>query len=49
MVTGDAKGIVGVWRTHRGLTPVCSYNKEGAVTNIVFCSLQINQEQNQDS
>jgi intraflagellar transport protein 140 len=49
MVTGDAKGTVGVWRTHRGLTPVCSYNKEGAVTNIVFCSLQINQETNQDN
>lgn len=49
MVTGDAKGTVGVWRTHRGLTPVCSYSKEGAVTNIVFCSLQINQDANQDS
>jgi intraflagellar transport protein 140 len=49
MVTGDAKGTVNVWRTHRGLTPVCSYSKEGAVTNIVFCSLQINQEANQDN
>lgn len=44
MVTGDAKGTIGVWRTHRGLTPVCSYNKEGAISNIVFCSLQINQD-----
>ena len=42
MVTGDAKGTVGVWRTHRGLTPVCSYAKEGAITNVVFCSLMLN-------
>ena len=46
MVTGDAKGTIGVWRSHRGLSPVCSYNKDGAVTNIVFCSLQINQDPN---
>ena len=23
MVTGDEKGTVGVWRTHRGLQPIC--------------------------
>jgi len=44
MVTGDEKGTVGVWRTHRGLTQVCSYKKEGAVSQIVFCSLIMNQE-----
>ena len=42
MVTGDDKGTVGVWRTHRGLTQVCSYKKEGAVSQIVFCSLVMN-------
>ena len=31
MVTGDGNGVVGVWRTHRGLTQVCSYKKDGAV------------------
>jgi intraflagellar transport protein 140 len=46
MVSGDAKGTVGVWRTHKGLSPICSYNKDGAITNIVFCSLQINQDPN---
>ena len=25
MVTGDEKGVVGVWRTHRGLNPICQY------------------------
>jgi len=49
MVTGDEKGIVGVWRTHRGLTQVCSYKKEGAVSQIVFCSLIMNQEQANNS
>ena len=44
MVTGDAKGTVGVFRTHRGLTPVCNYSREGSITNIVFCSLMLNQE-----
>jgi len=44
MVTGDQKGTVGVWRTHRGLTQVCSYKKDGAVSQIVFCSLIMNQE-----
>lgn len=44
MVTGDAKGTVGVFRTHRGLTPVCNYTRDGAITNIVFCSLMLNQE-----
>ena len=49
MVTGDQKGTVGVWRTHRGLTQVCSYKKEGAVNQIVFCSLIMNQEQTDNS
>jgi len=44
MVTGDAKGTVGVWRTHKGLSPVCSYSKEGAISNVVFCYLALNQE-----
>lgn len=44
MVTGDQKGTVGVWRTHRGLTPVCNYTKDGSISNIVFCSLLLNQE-----
>jgi WD40 repeat protein len=44
MVTGDQRGTVGVWRTHRGLTQVCSYRKDGAVNQIVFCSLIMNQE-----
>lgn len=44
MVTGDNNGAVGVWRTHRGLTQVCSYKKEGAVNQIVFCSLVMNSE-----
>ena len=44
MVTGDQKGTVGVWRTHRGLTQVCAYKKDGAVNQIVFCSLIMNQE-----
>ena len=43
MVTGDVKGTVGVWRTHRGLTQACHYKKEGAVRQIVFCSLALNQ------
>ena len=42
MVTGDQKGTVGVWRTQRGFTQVCSYKKEGAVNQIVFCSLIMN-------
>mmetsp|Transcript_22979 Transcript_22979/g.22335 ORF Transcript_22979/g.22335 Transcript_22979/m.22335 type:complete len:250 (+) Transcript_22979:355-1104(+) len=49
MVTGDEKGTVGVWRTHRGLTPVCNYTKEGSITNIVFCSLILNQEGGNDN
>jgi len=39
MVTGDEQGTVGVWRTHRGLTPICQYSKSGAITNIAFCGL----------
>jgi intraflagellar transport protein 140 len=49
MVTGDKKGTVGVWRTHRGLTQVCSYKKDGAVDQIVFCSLIMNQDQANNS
>mmetsp|Transcript_4514 Transcript_4514/g.3000 ORF Transcript_4514/g.3000 Transcript_4514/m.3000 type:complete len:241 (-) Transcript_4514:3266-3988(-) len=48
MVTGDQKGTVGVWRTHRGMTPVCQYQKDGAITNIVFCSLMMNQDQGEN-
>ena len=39
LVTGDNKGTVCVWRTHKGMTPICQYNKEGAINQIVFCSL----------
>lgn len=49
MVTGDQGGTVGVWRTHRGLTQACQFKKEGAVTQIVFCSLVMNQDQGTDN
>jgi intraflagellar transport protein 140 len=49
MVTGDKLGTVGVWRTHRGMTPVCQYSRDGAISNIVFCSLLINQDRNSDN
>ena len=49
MVSGDAKGTIGVWRTHRGMTPVCQYTREGSITQIVFCSLMINQDPNVDN
>lgn len=49
MVSGDTKGTVRVWRTHIGLTPVCQYTREGAITNIVFCSLMINQDSTPDT
>ena len=39
MVTGDDHGVVAVWSTSRGLTPICQYNKEGAMTNLTFCTL----------
>jgi len=39
MVTGDQQGTVGVWRTHRGLTPICQYSKSLAITNVAFCGL----------
>ena len=39
LVTGDDHGVVAVWSTSRGLTPICQYNKEGAMTHIAFCSL----------
>jgi WD40 repeat protein len=42
LVTGDLKGTVCVWRTTRGMTPVCQYSREGAVNQIVFCSLALN-------
>lgn len=42
MVTGDVKGTCAVWRTHKGMTPVCQYTREGAVNQIVFCSLILN-------
>jgi intraflagellar transport protein 140 len=45
MVSGDQRGTVGVWRTHRGLTQVHAYKKEGAITQIVFCSLAMNPSQ----
>jgi intraflagellar transport protein 140 len=45
MVTGDEKGTVGVWRTHRGLTQVHNYKKEGRIDNIVFCNLVMNPAQ----
>jgi intraflagellar transport protein 140 len=49
MVSGDLKGTVRVWRTHIGLTPVCTYNREGMITNIVFCSLMINADSTPDT
>ena len=39
LVTGDDHGVVAVWSTSRGLSPICQYNKEGAMTNISFCTL----------
>lgn len=44
MVTGDEQGTVGVWRTHRGLTPICQYSKSGAITNVAFCGLAYEEE-----
>lgn len=44
MVTADEKGTIGVFRTNKGLAPICSYQKEGAITNIVFCSLMISSD-----
>lgn len=32
-------GTVGVWRTQRGLTPICSLNKAGAMRNVIFSGL----------
>ena len=32
-------GTVGVWRTQRGLTPICSINKAGAMRNVIFSGL----------
>lgn len=49
MVTGDLNGTVGVWRTHHGLTQVCSYKKEGAISQIVFCSLAMSPERQGDN
>jgi intraflagellar transport protein 140 len=37
------KGVCAVWRTNRGLTPVCQYAREGGISQIVFCSLVLNQ------
>ena len=48
MITGDGKGNVAVWRTHRGLTQVCTYQREGTINQIVFCSLIINPDPNID-
>ena len=31
MVTGDIKGVCAVWRTHKGMTPVCQYARDGAI------------------
>ena len=31
LVTGDSKGTVAVWRTHKGMSPICQYNREGAI------------------
>lgn len=39
MVTGDEHGVVGVWSTSRGLTPICQYNKEGAINHLTYCAL----------
>lgn len=39
MVTGDEHGVVAVWSTSRGLTPICQYNKEGAITHLAYCTL----------
>ena len=39
MVTGDERGVVGVWSTRQGLSPVCHYRREGAMTNISFCAV----------
>jgi intraflagellar transport protein 140 len=44
MVTGDEKGTIGVWRTNKTLTPICSYTKEGLITNIVFCNIAMHQQ-----
>lgn len=44
MVSGDAQGTVGVWRTHQGLTPICSYKKEGAITSVCFCGLTFEED-----
>ena len=44
MVTGDEKGVVGVWRTHRGLNPICQYQKDGAITNVAFCGLAFEED-----
>lgn len=44
MVTGDEQGTVGVWRTHRGLTPICQYSKSGAITNVAFCGLAFEED-----
>lgn len=49
MVSGDSNGTIGVWRTHRGMTPVCQYSRPGSITQIVFCSLMINQDPNVDN
>ena len=34
-------GTVGVWRTQRGLTPICSLNKAGAMRNVIFSGLSL--------
>ena len=44
MVTGDEQGTVGVWRTHRGLTPICQYSKSGSITNVAFRGLAFEEE-----
>jgi intraflagellar transport protein 140 len=44
MVTGDLNGGVGVWSVSRGMTPVCSYRKEGSVTQLAYCALATQSE-----
>jgi len=39
VVSGDTKGLVLVWRTQRGLSLVCQYQRDSEITHITFCSL----------
>eukprot|EP01022_Parablepharisma_sp_SALTPOND_P012321 TRINITY_DN1578_c0_g1_i1.p1 TRINITY_DN1578_c0_g1~~TRINITY_DN1578_c0_g1_i1.p1 ORF type:complete len:1534 (-),score=207.16 TRINITY_DN1578_c0_g1_i1:2494-7095(-) len=41
---GKQMGVIGVWKTNRGLSPICQYQREGAITHILFCGLAYEEE-----